>query len=211
VDLFCYQTSAGSRPFVDWLEGLHDRRARATIQARLARAAGGNLGDVVPVGAGVIEMRIDWDRDTASTSRGWAKSWFCSFAAETSGRNQRTSRMPKRISKISRPVRRKRSAAPSLPYEPWLIERLKSPVEAAAYLEAVLADGDQAAIMLALRHVAQSQGGVAQIARKAKLTREATYKMLSKSGNPELRSLSAVLKATGLRIAVKPLADRTTR
>jgi len=42
------------------------------------------------------------------------------------------------------------------------------------------------------------------VARKAKLTREATYKMLLKDGNRELRSLKAVLKATGLRIAVKP-------
>jgi len=119
--------------------------------------------------------------------------------------------MPKRISRTSRPDPRKKSAAPSLPYEPWLIQRLKSPLEAAAYLEAVLEDGDQAAIMLALRQIAQARGGVAQIARKAKLTREATYKMLSKSGNPELRSLSAVLKATGLRIAVKPLDSGTTR
>jgi len=45
----------------------------------------------------------------------------------------------------------------------------------------------------------------AEIARRANLTREATYKMLSKSGNPELRSLTAVLEATGLRIAVKPI------
>jgi probable addiction module antidote protein len=59
--------------------------------------------------------------------------------------------------------------------------------------------------MLALRQIARAQGGVAEVAREAKLTRKATYKMLSKSGNPELRSLSAVLKATGLRIAVKPI------
>jgi DNA-binding phage protein len=61
-------------------------------------------------------------------------------------------------------------AAPSLPYESWLIAQLKDPAEAAAYLEAVLEDGDQAAIMLALRQVAQAQGGVAKIARKARLT-----------------------------------------
>lgn len=78
-------------------------------------------------------------------------------------------------------------------------------MEAAAYLEAVLEEGDQASLMLALRQVAQARGGVALIARKAKLTREATYKILSESGNPELRSLSAVLRAAGLRIAVKPL------
>ena len=76
----------------------------------------------------------------------------------------------------------------SVPYEPLLIERLKDPSEAAAYLEAVLEEGDQAAIMLALRQIAQARGGIAEIARRAKLTREATYKMLSKSGNPELRA-----------------------
>ena len=116
--------------------------------------------------------------------------------------------MPKHTSKISRRAPRKGNAAPSVPYEPFLLERLKDVSEAAAYLEAVLEEGDQAAIMLALRQVAQAQGGLARIARMAKLTREATYKMLSKSGNPELRSLTAVLKATGLRIAVKPIEKR---
>jgi len=62
--------------------------------------------------------------------------------------------------------------------------------------------------MLALRQIARAQGGIAYVARKAKLTREATYKMLSKTGNPELRSLKAVLKATGLRIAVRPIEKR---
>ena len=115
--------------------------------------------------------------------------------------------MPKSISKITRraPRKRSRAAAASRPYEPWLIKQLKEPAEAAAYLEAVIEEGDQAALMLALRQVAQAQGGIAEIARRAKLTREATYKMLSKSGNPELRSLKAILVATGLRIAVRPL------
>ena len=95
-----------------------------------------------------------------------------------------------------------------MPYNDWLIEQLKDAAEAAAYLEAVIGEGDQSAIMLALRQVAQAQGGIAEIARKANLTREATYKMLSKSGNPELRSLTAVLEAAGLRISVKPI-DRS--
>jgi DNA-binding phage protein len=32
--------------------------------------------------------------------------------------------------------------------------------------------------------------------------------MLSTSGNPELRSLTAILAATGLRIAVRPIEKR---
>lgn len=104
--------------------------------------------------------------------------------------------------------RKSRAAAPSLPYEDWLIESLKDRSEAAAYLEAAIEDGDQAVLMLALRHVAQAQGGVAEVARRAKLTREATYKMLSKVGNPALSSLTAVLAATGLRLSVKPVEKR---
>lgn len=80
--------------------------------------------------------------------------------------------MPKTISKTTKPVRRKnRGGAPSLPYEDWLIERLKNRKEAAAYLEAAIEDGDQAVLMLALRHVAQAQGGVAEIARRGQSLR----------------------------------------
>ena len=60
VQLRYYQTSDGEQPFVEWLQGLGDRQARARIEARLARVAVGNLGDVEPVGEGVLELRIDW-------------------------------------------------------------------------------------------------------------------------------------------------------
>lgn len=91
-----------------------------------------------------------------------------------------------------------------MPYEDWLVESLKDPAEAAAYLEASIEQGDQAALMLAMRHVAMAQGGIAALARRAKLTREAAYRMLSKSGNPELRSLVALLAAVGLQLSVRP-------
>ena len=60
VELRYYQTSAFEQPFVEWLRGLNDRQARTRIEARLARAAVGNFGDVEPVGEGVMELRIDW-------------------------------------------------------------------------------------------------------------------------------------------------------
>ena len=46
--------------FRDWLGGLKDRRAVARVLVRLERIAGGNLGDVKPVGAGVSEARVDY-------------------------------------------------------------------------------------------------------------------------------------------------------
>src|SRR6266851_6281539 len=60
MELRYYQTAAGGRPFVEWLEGLNDRQARTRIEARLARVAVSNFGDVEAVGEGVMELRIDW-------------------------------------------------------------------------------------------------------------------------------------------------------
>jgi len=125
--------------------------------------------------------------------------------------------VPKSTSKITAPAaptRKRRSArekTASVPYEDTLIESLKDPEEAAAYLEAALEDGNQAVLMLALRQVAKARGGVAAIARKSKLTREATYRMLSETGNPALSSLTAVLAATGLQLSVKPIAHPKVR
>ena len=115
--------------------------------------------------------------------------------------------MKSATTKTSGSVRRRGRAAPEpgRPYEDWLVDRLKDPAEAAAYLEAAIEQGHQGALMLALRHVAMAQGGIAAVAKRAKLTREAAYRMLSKSGNPELRSLSAILGAAGLRLSVRPI------
>jgi probable addiction module antidote protein len=100
-----------------------------------------------------------------------------------------------------------KDATPSTSHEAWLVKRLKSPKAAAAYLEAAIEDVDQGGLMLASRHVAQAQGGVTEIARRSNPSREATYRMLSKGGNPELRSVTALLAGAGLRLSIKP-ADR---
>ena len=60
IELRYYRTSVGKQPFTEWLEDLNDRQARTRIEARLARVAVGNFGDVEPVGEGVMELRIDW-------------------------------------------------------------------------------------------------------------------------------------------------------
>ena len=48
-------------------------------------------------------------------------------------------------------------------------------------------------------------GGVPAVAEKAHLNATQLYRTLSAEGNPELRSLTAVLKALGMRLAVLPI------
>jgi probable addiction module antidote protein len=116
-------------------------------------------------------------------------------------------KMPKRTSRTTS-VGPKKTVPASVPHKSWLVFRMKDPKQAAAYLEAAIEEGNQGGLMLALRHIAQALGGVAAIARKSKLTREATHRMLSKSGNPELRIVTAILGAAGLRLSVKPIEQR---
>ena len=87
-------------------------------------------------------------------------------------------------------------------YQPDLIESLRNSGEAEEYLNAALEEEDPEIFLLALRNVAEAQGGVAQLAEKTKLNRESLYKMLSERGNPEFRSLDALLHALGFRLAV---------
>ena len=58
--LYHYQTASGKRPFVEWLAALDDRQARAKIEARLARVAVGNFGDIETAGEGGLELKVDW-------------------------------------------------------------------------------------------------------------------------------------------------------
>ena len=93
-------------------------------------------------------------------------------------------------------------------YQKDLIESLKDPHEAAAYLNAAIDEKDRAIFLLALRNVAKAQGGMASIATKANLNRESLYRMLSKKGNPEIESLYTLLGAMGFRLAVEAESSR---
>lgn len=80
-------------------------------------------------------------------------------------------------------------------------EHIKTPDDAARYLDAILADGDANEIAEALGAVARSQG-MARIADESGLSRETLYRTLSDSGNPRLATLLGVLRAMGLRLSV---------
>src|SRR5262245_2185903 len=55
-----YELPDSSCPFEEWMSSLRDRRARAIIRTRIGRVRLGNLGNCEPVGAGVMELKIDY-------------------------------------------------------------------------------------------------------------------------------------------------------
>jgi probable addiction module antidote protein len=93
-------------------------------------------------------------------------------------------------------------------YRDALLESLRNPDEAAHYLNACLEDEDPGVFLLALRDVADAHGGIRVVSRDARMNRESLYRTLSKSGNPSLDSLAALLKACGLRLGVQSAGPR---
>lgn len=81
------------------------------------------------------------------------------------------------------------------------------PAAAAATLDAILADGDQGELLVTLRQMTKAFGGVSSVAKASELNPTQLYRTLSEKGNPELRSLTALLRAMGLRLAVQPLEE----
>ncbi len=80
---------------------------------------------------------------------------------------------------------------------------LNSPEEVVVYIESVLEEDDPALLLVALRNVADSQGGMAKMAEHSGLSRESLYRTLSKNGNPKISTLMSIMKALGLHLSVK--------
>ncbi len=93
-------------------------------------------------------------------------------------------------------------------YKDWLVESLQDKEAAAHYLQVALDeydnDNDAKALLLALRHVAEAQGGLGILSNKTHLNRENLYRTLSSNGNPKLKTLGLLLKGLGFRIFIKP-------
>ena len=91
-------------------------------------------------------------------------------------------------------------------YEDSLIESLKNPIEAAAYLTVHIEDNSKYAeetFLLALKDVAQAYG-IKKVAARAKLGRQSLYKTLSGSVNPKLNTLRSILDSMGLKMTIEP-------
>ncbi len=96
--------------------------------------------------------------------------------------------------------------ARSKKYQDFLLEQLQDHDFAVAYLNEALNEslkGDaesQQLFLMALRNVADAQGGISVLAKKAHLGRESLYKTLSGTGNPKWHTLVSLVIALGLNL-----------
>ena len=81
----------------------------------------------------------------------------------------------------------------------------RDPDLAAEYLNSVLHDGEKTDLMIALRSMSKAFGGVSEVARQAEVNAHTLYRTLYEKGNPEIKTLSAILRAMGMRLAIEPI------
>jgi probable addiction module antidote protein len=94
----------------------------------------------------------------------------------------------------------------SRPHDEAVIDMLKNdPDFANEYLAVALEEADQPggqqALLSALRHIAEAQG-MSAVAERAGMPRESLYRALGPRGNPTIKTLLAVLSASGLHLSV---------
>lgn len=84
---------------------------------------------------------------------------------------------------------------------------LSDPENVKGYLETAFeefqSDDNRAALMLALRNIAEAQGGISKLAEKVSMKRENLYRALSDKGNPTLETLRDVLNGLNLKIRLE--------
>ena len=78
---------------------------------------------------------------------------------------------------------------------------LKTPEDIAAYLNATIEEMDDPRLLMkAFRNVAEAQGGVSELARRAKIDRVALSRTLSGRRNLRLDTLAKVAEACGVKL-----------
>ena len=97
-------------------------------------------------------------------------------------------------------------------FKDYHIEELHNPEDAKIYLSVALEDyqknGDIEAFLLAVRDVAEAQGGMSKLAERVSLTREGLYKALSESGNPQLNTMGKILHGLGFKFSIEAREHR---
>ena len=93
-------------------------------------------------------------------------------------------------------------------YHSYLIESLEDPAEAAAYLDAVLEDGDFDHILLALKNVSEARRALVTASGSSDTNWEACYQLISQGEVPGFPLIAKLLNSLGLKLSVTVRAEQ---
>lgn len=86
-----------------------------------------------------------------------------------------------------------------------IAEYLDSKEMIAEYLNAILEEGDNSDVIIAIGHIAKSIG-MKKIAEETGLSRPSLYKSLSEGSKPQFETIMKVLRAIGGEIRIDPIS-----
>ena len=94
----------------------------------------------------------------------------------------------------------------------YLIERLAADrEEAIGFLQAVMEDyqvfRNPAAVVSAVQAVIESQGGIAEVAKRTSTDPQTLTEVLSSEDAPRVDTLTTILTALGCRLSIEPLVE----
>lgn len=208
-----YVDPGGNDLYQDWLDGLRDTSGRVAIQRRVDRIAEtGNLGSHGFCRDGVWELKIDvgpgyrvYYVEVKKTAPPLWRNQADPGPRYHAGRKA----LVGLSGTIMKSTRTRMTSRAHRSHQEATVQSLRrDPKFAAAYLNAVMEDGDRAELMTALRYVTEAFGGVPAVARKTGLNATTLYRTLSPKGNPELKNFMDIMRAVGMRIIVEPAPAR---
>jgi probable addiction module antidote protein len=88
-------------------------------------------------------------------------------------------------------------------FETDLMEKLRDPEFASAYIMSAIVDNDMDFLPVALGDVAKAHG-ISKLSDKTGINRRTLYKVFDKEGNPSFELVAQIIQSLGLEIKVHP-------
>ena len=95
-------------------------------------------------------------------------------------------------------------------FEADLMEKLRNPEFASAYIMSAIVDNDIEFLPIALGDVAKAHG-ISKLADETGINRRTLYKVFDKKGHPSFDLVTQILQSLGLQIEVKPKKSKRSK
>ncbi len=186
--------------FDKWLRKLKVLKAKAKILIRIQKLeTSEHFGDNESIGDGIRELKIDYAKGYRIYFKEQeGKIIILIFGGDKSTQNKDIERAKLILSSL------KNYIMETTKFD--VADYLDSNEMIVAYLNTVLAEGNDADVIVAIGNVAKSIG-MSKIANETGLSRPSLYKALSDGSKPQFETVMKVLRAIGGQLQINPSSE----